>query len=338
MFARFVTFTLLLCCFPALACAEIGSIKRTVGQAFVERENKLLTAQSGMYLERRDILVTGPNGRLSVTFIDNSRFSLRPNTILSLAAFQFNETTHEGSFVVDPVGGGVAITSGQIVGNRPDAMRVRFPTMVLGIRGTRFVVKAGVETYLTPETVPPTLVLFPDEPDVLNETDPQPKSSAIAVLDDRGDERLVIDTPYSVFAGATADGSLSVAPADIERSYALTLGFLPPPPSNYILYFGYDSTQLTAESEANIIRILADFGSRAGADLLVVGHTDRSGTDAYNDRLSLERALQIRNLLISLGVDPARVRAAGRGEREPLVSTPDGIKEGRNRRIQVIVR
>ena len=70
----------------------------------------------------------------------------------------------------------------------------------------------------------------------------------------------------------------------------------------------------------------------------VTGHTDRVGTVQDNDRLSAERAETIRDVLIQHGLHANFVRAVGRGEREPLIPTPDEQDEPRNRRVEVIVR
>jgi outer membrane protein OmpA-like peptidoglycan-associated protein len=70
----------------------------------------------------------------------------------------------------------------------------------------------------------------------------------------------------------------------------------------------------------------------------VIGHTDRVGADDANDALSLQRAQTMREAMLGLGIPPARIRAAGRGEREPLVPTADGVEEPRNRRVEINVR
>ena len=70
----------------------------------------------------------------------------------------------------------------------------------------------------------------------------------------------------------------------------------------------------------------------------VTGHTDTLDSGASNDALSLRRAKSIRELLIERGLIPDLVRAVGRGERELLVQTDDGIRNAKNRRVEVTVR
>ena len=124
---------------PALA--EIGRVKRVYGQVMVVRGAATLPATSGLPLLEKDVLATGPDGRVSVAFIDNTRFSVGPKSRIALAQFKFNETTHQGGrFDTVVQRGSLAVVSGQIAHESKDAMKVRTPTALLGVRGTRFVV------------------------------------------------------------------------------------------------------------------------------------------------------------------------------------------------------
>ncbi len=122
------------------AQAEIGRIKRSIGAAAVERGKTKLPAAIGATLEQGDVLVTGKDGRVSITFADNSRFSAGPNSRITLSEFRFDDATHKGAFVTKVDRGSLAIISGQIAHETKDAMKVRTPTSLLGVRGTRFVV------------------------------------------------------------------------------------------------------------------------------------------------------------------------------------------------------
>ena len=85
-------------------------------------------------------------------------------------------------------------------------------------------------------------------------------------------------------------------------------------------------------------RLVGQVAKRQAVEVQVTGHTDRVGSDANNDRLSLQRAEAVRTLLIQRGINSNFLRAVGRGEREPLIPTPDEQAEPRNRRVEVIVR
>ena len=123
------------------AWAEIGRIKQSIGAAALERGKARLPAAAGLQVQEGDVLVTGKDGRISLTFIDNTRFSAGPNSRIAVSEFKFDRATKRGSFVTQVNRGSLAIVSGQIAHSGRDAMKVRTPTSLLGVRGTRFVVK-----------------------------------------------------------------------------------------------------------------------------------------------------------------------------------------------------
>jgi hypothetical protein len=125
----------------AAATAEIGRIKSVVGAASVIRGKIVTPAAAGQLLQVSDVLKTGANGRIGVTFVDNSRFAVGPNSSIALSQFEFDDTTHVGRSLTTINRGSLAIVSGQIAHENKDAMRVRTPTSVLAARGTRFVVQ-----------------------------------------------------------------------------------------------------------------------------------------------------------------------------------------------------
>ena len=125
---------------PAHA-AEIGQIKNTAGQVFLLRNNNQQPAKPGDLIEQADVIITGSNGSVGVTLIDNSRLSAGPNTRIEFKQFRFNPTTQEGESLTQLHRGTLAIVSGQIAKRSPDAMKVQTPTTILGVRGTKFAVK-----------------------------------------------------------------------------------------------------------------------------------------------------------------------------------------------------
>jgi OmpA-OmpF porin, OOP family len=104
----------------------------------------------------------------------------------------------------------------------------------------------------------------------------------------------------------------------------------------FLVFFDFDRSDITPEAD-RIIRAAAD-AVKAGATgtvVGVVGHADRSGTDAYNQRLSERRANAVRARLTQYGVPANQIRASGKGEAEPLVPTADGVREPQNRRVEI---
>jgi hypothetical protein len=142
-FTTVVSIAIMIAFLAGTAIADIGRIKRVKGTASVERGGETLSATPGMVLEKQDVLVTGPDSRVSVTFIDNSRFSAGPDSRIVLETFDFDTTTHEGAFVSRVERGTLGIVSGQIAKQTPDAMRIHTPTSILGVRGTKFLVEVG---------------------------------------------------------------------------------------------------------------------------------------------------------------------------------------------------
>ena len=125
---------------PSWAAGEIGRVKTVTGTATILRAKAPIAAKPGVLLLVSDVIQTGKNSSLGITFVDNSRFAVGPNTNLALSQFEFNDTTHRGRFLTTVNKGTVAIVSGQIAKENKDAMKVRTPTSLLAARGTHFVV------------------------------------------------------------------------------------------------------------------------------------------------------------------------------------------------------
>ena len=125
---------------PAFA-AEAGRIKVSKGDVIVERDGKRLPAPVGFAIEVSDVVKTGANGSVGITFQDNSLLSAGPNSELVVERFVFDSTTHQGEFDTALKKGTLAVVSGKIVKQSPEAMRIRTPAAIMGVRGTEFVVK-----------------------------------------------------------------------------------------------------------------------------------------------------------------------------------------------------
>lgn len=90
--------------------------------------------------------------------------------------------------------------------------------------------------------------------------------------------------------------------------------------------FGFDKSKLQAGSKPILDEAAAKIKANPAVGLvLVTGHTDRIGSDAYNQKLSERRANEVKAYLVSQGVDASRLQAVGKGESEPVV-TCDGAK------------
>jgi hypothetical protein len=137
--ARIAAATLLLLA-PTVFAVEVGQIKVSKGNVNVEREGNRLPATVGMVVRQSDTLVTGGDGSVGVTFLDNSLMSAGPNSVLAIDKFKFDSTTHVGEFDSTLKKGTLAVVSGKIVKQTPAAMKIRTPASIMGVRGTEFVV------------------------------------------------------------------------------------------------------------------------------------------------------------------------------------------------------
>jgi hypothetical protein len=121
--------------------ADAGEVKTATGSVHLERAGKKLPVKIGMAVQQSDTLVTGADGTAGITFTDNSRLSVGPNSVLAIDKYAFDTTTHAGQFDTSLKKGTLNVISGKIVKQSPEAMRVRTPSSIMGVRGTEFVVK-----------------------------------------------------------------------------------------------------------------------------------------------------------------------------------------------------
>lgn len=120
---------------------EAGRIKVSKGDVQIERNGKSHAAPVGAVVEAQDTVKTGADGSVGITFHDNSLLSAGPNSELVIERFVFDSTTHQGHFDTRLKKGTLAVVSGKIVKQTPEAMRIKTPAAIMGVRGTEFVVK-----------------------------------------------------------------------------------------------------------------------------------------------------------------------------------------------------
>jgi hypothetical protein len=125
----------------ATAAEPIGQIKTATGAVTVERAGASKPLAVGDRVYESDTIVTA-NGTVGITFADNSMMALGPMSRLALDQFAFNPTTHDGRFNASLAKGTLTVKSGQIVKQTPEAMRIKTPAALLGVRGTEFAVRA----------------------------------------------------------------------------------------------------------------------------------------------------------------------------------------------------
>jgi outer membrane protein OmpA-like peptidoglycan-associated protein len=170
------------------------------------------------------------------------------------------------------------------------------------------------------------VVLLPDD------------DGAVGKVELRGRGTRVLEQPRSASGFDAQRAPVGLSQAGVEQRFGPALRALPERPAHFVLYFRSDTTELTPESRALLPEALAEAARRPAADISVVGHTDRMAPADYNARLALRRARAIRDRLVGLGADPASIEVTSHGESNPLVPTPDGAREPRNRRVEITIR
>lgn len=130
---------------PAMAGERgIGVLKVVRGGVELEREGQTQPATVGMAVRVSDQLRTGGDGFVGITFDDNALLSLGAGGALRIDRYDYDSTTHDGAFETTLDRGRLAVVAGKIARRTPDAMRLRTPQSLLGVRsGAEFVVEAG---------------------------------------------------------------------------------------------------------------------------------------------------------------------------------------------------
>jgi len=103
------------------------------------------------------------------------------------------------------------------------------------------------------------------------------------------------------------------------------------------ILFDVNSSTLRPEAQSNLRQLVASLEEYEGTDVLVVGHTDSTGADDYNQSLSERRSDSARNFLIGAGLASDRVSAIGRGEMEPVASNDTLSGRQDNRRVEIAI-
>ena len=124
-----------------LSANDIAQIKTLSGTVMVERGSQRILASAGLKLMQADVIRTGIDGSVGITFVDNTMMSAGPNSSLTLDRFSFNSTTHEGRLDASLRSVTLSVISGKISKQSPEGMTVRTPAAILGARGTEFFVQ-----------------------------------------------------------------------------------------------------------------------------------------------------------------------------------------------------
>lgn len=160
---------------------------------------------------------------------------------------------------------------------------------------------------------------------------------AVTVSNAKGERR--IDQAFDTVA--VGRSSAPAAPRAVDRqsfdkAHQALLDAQPSPPRTFMLNFLFDSMELTPQSRKMLPEVLQVVRERLPTEITVFGYTDSVGTDAYNLGLSAQRARAVARLLKKIDPDmPIDVQYFG--DKAPLVPTPRGVPEPRNRRAEIVI-
>jgi OmpA-OmpF porin, OOP family len=140
-------------------------------------------------------------------------------------------------------------------------------------------------------------------------------------------ERLRVDSRDQQIA--SLESQLAALQAqETDRGLVVTLGDI---------LFDVDRAQLNPGGELQVARLADALHQMPERNVLIEGHTDSTGSDAYNEDLSQRRANAVEDLLIIQGIEPTRVVTRGYGESMPVATNDTAAGRQQNRRVEVVI-
>ena len=131
--------------FSAEVTAPAGKVKRSEGGVTVDHAGQLLPAPVGTPVFVGDRIRTASDGSVGVTLSDDTLLTAGPNSTLLINDFKFDTTTEEGGMLATLVKGTLSVVTGLIAKQQPEKVRFKTPNVVLGVRGTEFIIEARGE-------------------------------------------------------------------------------------------------------------------------------------------------------------------------------------------------
>lgn len=155
-----------------------------------------------------------------------------------------------------------------------------------------------------------------------------------SIVIDGPEGRVVLDEPGMLSLDSLARTGIA-APSAL---FSEALNFEPRAPAGFEIYYPSDGSEPTAESQTRLEEILQALSDWPAAEIELAGHGDRFGSVHHNDVLSRRRAEAIRDALVAAGARSDLVEVSWHGETKTAVPTADGIREPRNRRVEIRIR
>jgi outer membrane protein OmpA-like peptidoglycan-associated protein len=170
--------------------------------------------------------------------------------------------------------------------------------------------------------------------------DPNGNVGKVEVVTHKGSQ--ILDRPWQ----STEVRSIDQRPGEpkileekqVREMFKDALEVRPETPVVYIVYFETGGTEMTADSKRMIVEVVEAIKTRNPLEITVSGHTDSVGSIEFNRVLSLKRAHAVASILVSQGVREELIEITYHGKENPLIRTPDGVAEPRNRRVEITIR
>lgn len=170
--------------------------------------------------------------------------------------------------------------------------------------------------------------------------DPDGKVGQVSVATQAGETvlRSSGESTRAAAADSKPEDPKALSPDQIRDIFGAALANEPTPPQRDRIHFATGTAELTSEAAATLQRISRSVQDRKSCDISVIGHSDRAGEDALNRELSLKRAEAVAKTLRAAGIAQDCMDIRYYGEHDPVIPTPDGVAEPRNRRVEVEIR
>ncbi|SHN26979.1 WD40-like Beta Propeller Repeat [Cyclobacterium lianum] len=195
---------------------------------------------------------------------------------------------------------------------------------------------------------------------VLNEETGEPVDALLSLVDLDNDSTLyrfkaegemgefIMIYPDKAFSGLYVEKEgfmpkiYNVDRDSLKNRKNLEVQLEPIAPGNYFVFenvfFDFDESSLRPSSVSSLNRLVKFLEKHPAVSILIAGHTDNVGSDAYNINLSRKRAEEVKKFLIGSGISLDRIATAGKGSSSPI--RPNDTEENRayNRRIEVVIQ
>jgi len=136
------------------------------------------------------------------------------------------------------------------------------------------------------------------------------------------------EKPVTEMPAAAPAPKPTPAPAPVKAEPA-------PLPAPFIVYFDFDKSTLTADAYATIVGAAKAYREFKAIEIKASGHADRAGPELYNEKLAQARVMAVHDALVREGVPASKIMMSSEGENLPAIATDDGVREQKNRRVEI---